>query len=97
MIRRRNFYGIFLRMIHHLLWMSRHTKRGDLRADLQRVVGGKDHNGRKPLPRSDPQNEQYYPTELSRSQDNFIEITLLVQDFLPVEFCQETHLKKVIL
>jgi hypothetical protein len=42
MIRRRNFYGIFLRMIHHLLWMSRHQKRGDLPADLQRAVGGKD-------------------------------------------------------
>jgi hypothetical protein len=61
----------------------------------QRAVGGKDPNGRKAFPRSDPQNEQYYPMELSRSQDNFIEITLLVQDFLPVAFClQETHLKK---
>ena len=28
---------------------------------------------------------------------NFIEITLLVQAFLPVAFCQETHLKKVII
>jgi hypothetical protein len=52
-----NFYGIFLRMIHHLLWMSRHQKRGDLPADLQRAVGGKDLNGRKAFPRSDPQNE----------------------------------------
>jgi hypothetical protein len=45
MIRRRNLYGIFLRMIHHLPWMSRHRKRGDLPADLQRAVGGKDPNG----------------------------------------------------
>ena len=95
MIRRRNLYGIFLRMIQHLLWISRHQKGGDLRADLQRAVGGKGPNERKSFPRSDPQNEQYYPMELSRSQYNFIEITLLVQDFLPVAFClQETHLKK---
>jgi hypothetical protein len=71
MIRRRNLCGIFLRTIHHLLWMSRHQKRGDLRADLQRAVDGKDPNGRKAFPRSDPQNEQYYPMELSRSQENF--------------------------
>ena len=57
MIRMRNMYGIFLRV-------SRHQKRGDLRADP---------NGRKAFPRSDPQNEQYmyYPMELSRSQDKF--------------------------
>jgi hypothetical protein len=71
MIRKRNLYGIFVQMIHHLLWMSRHQKRGDLRADLQRAVGGKDLNGRKSFPRSDPQNEQYYPLELLRSQDKF--------------------------
>ena len=89
MIRRRNLYGIFRRTIHHLIWMSRHQKRGD------QLVGGKDPNGRKAFPRSDPQNEQYYPMELSRSQDNIIEITLLVQAFLPVSFClHETHLKK---
>jgi hypothetical protein len=43
MIRMRNLYGIFFRV-------SRHQKRGDLRADP---------NGRKAFPRSDPQNEQY--------------------------------------
>jgi hypothetical protein len=87
MIRRRNLYGIFLRMIQHLLWISRHQKGGDLRADLQRAVGGKGPNERKSFPRSDPQNEQYYPMELS--------ITFLVQAFLPVAYClQETHLKK---
>jgi hypothetical protein len=32
-------------------------KRGDLPADLQRAIGGKDLNGRKAFPRSDPQNE----------------------------------------
>jgi hypothetical protein len=92
MIRRRNLCGIFLRTIHHLLWMSRHQKRGDLRADLQRAVDGKDPNGRKAFPRSDPQNEQYYPMELSRSQENFIEITLLVQAFLPVDFVFKRHI-----
>ena len=58
MIRRRNLYGIFHRMIHHLLWMISHQKHGYLRADLQRVVCGKDYNGRKAFPQSDPQNEQ---------------------------------------
>ena len=65
MIRRRILYGIFLRTIHHLLWMSRHQKS----ADLQRAIGGKDPNERKTFPRSDPQSEQYYPMELSRSHD----------------------------
>ena len=36
MMRRRSPYGMFLRMIHHLHWMSRHQKRGDLRVDLQK-------------------------------------------------------------
>ena len=92
MIRRRNLYGIFHRMIHHLLWMSRHEKR----ADLQRAVGGKDLNGKKAFPRSDPQNENIQWNSRGL-KINFIEITLLVQAFLPVAFCQETHLKKVIL
>ena len=35
-IRRMNPYEIFLRMIHHLLWMSRHQKQGDRRPYLQR-------------------------------------------------------------
>ena len=97
MIRRRNLYGIFLRVIHHLLWMSRHQKLGDLPADLQRAVGGKDLNGRKAFPRSDPQNENIIQWNSRGLKINFIEITLLVQAFLPVAFCQETHLKKVIL
>ena len=89
MIRRRNLYGIFLRMIHHLLWMSRHQKRGD----LQRAVGGKDLNGRKAFPRSDPQNENIIQWNSRGLEINFIEITLLVQAFIPVAFClQETHL-----
>ena len=93
MIRRRNLYGIFLRMIHHLIWMSRRQNRGDLRSDLQSAGGRrKDPNGRKAFPRSDPQNEQYYPMELSRSQENFIEITLLVQAFLPVDFVFKRHI-----
>ena len=71
MIRRRNLYGILLRIILHLLWKSRHQKGGDLPADLQSAVSGKAPNGRKAFPRSDPQNEQYYPIELSRSQDKF--------------------------
>jgi hypothetical protein len=47
---------------------------------------------KKSFPRSDPQNEQYYPMELSRSQENFIEITLLVQAFLPVDFVFKRHI-----
>jgi hypothetical protein len=50
MMRRRSPYGIFLRMIHHLQWMSRHQKRGDLREDLQREDGGRVLNGRKAFP-----------------------------------------------
>ena len=34
-IRRMNPYEIFLRMIHHLLWMNRHQKQGDRRPYLQ--------------------------------------------------------------
>ena len=68
MIRRRNLYGIFLRMIHHLPWMSRHRKRADVPADLQRAVGGKDPNGRKAFPRSDTHDGSDHPMELSRSK-----------------------------
>ena len=35
-IRRMNAYEIFLRMIHNLLWLSRHQKQGDRRPYLQR-------------------------------------------------------------
>ena len=51
-IRRMNPYGIFL----HLLWISRHQKHGDRRADLEREVDRKGHNGSKassPLSDSD--------------------------------------------
>jgi hypothetical protein len=92
MIRKRNLYGIFVQMIHHLLWMSRHQKRGD----LQRAVGGKDLNGRKSFPRSDPQNEQYYPMELLRSQDKF-DWNYLTGSSLSISsilFSRDTFIKK---
>jgi hypothetical protein len=68
MIRRRNLYGIFLLMIHHLPWMSRHQELGDLRADFQRAVGGKDPNGRKVFPQSDTHDGSDHPMELSSSK-----------------------------
>jgi len=44
------------------------SKRGDLRADLQREVRGKDPNGRKAFPRPDTHDGSDHPMELSRSK-----------------------------
>jgi hypothetical protein len=59
-IRRMNPYGIFL----HLLWIRRHQKHGDRRADLQREVDRKGHNESKA---SSPLSDSDLPMELSRS------------------------------
>ena len=60
-IRRMNLYGIFLRMIHHLLWMSRHRKRWDRLVDLRKEVGGKVPNRSKAFPRSDTHDGSDHP------------------------------------
>ena len=56
-IRRMNPYEIFLRMIRHLLWMSRHQKQRDRRPYLQRWVGRKCPKRNKAFPCSDSDND----------------------------------------
>jgi hypothetical protein len=62
-IRRMNPYEIFLRMIHHLLWMSRHQKQGDRRPYLQRGVGRKCPKGSKTFPCSYSDNGTDHPMD----------------------------------
>jgi hypothetical protein len=62
-IRRMNPYEIFLRMIHHLLWMSRHQKQGDRRPYLQRGVGRKCPKRSKTFPCSDSDNGTDHPMD----------------------------------
>ena len=96
MIRRMNLYGILLRMIHHLLWTSRHQKKGDSRADLQRARVPTEAN----LFPSDPTPIMAPMIQWNcRSlKANYIEIPLLVHAFLPITFCLKKLIcKKVIL
>ena len=79
-------------MIHHLLCMSRHQKRGDLQADLQRAVDEKDPNEEKLFPYPTTKMNNIIQWNCRGLKINLIEITLQVQVFLPVAFClQETH------
>ena len=87
MMRRRSPYGIFLRMIHHLQWMSRHQKRGDLRVDLQRRTAEGFSTEEKLFPDPTPIMASIIQWNCRGLNVNFIEITLLVQALLPVGFC----------
>jgi len=60
-IRRTKPYEIFLRMIHHLLWMSRHQEKGNRRPYLQSGVGRKCPKRSKTCPCSDSDNGTDHP------------------------------------
>jgi hypothetical protein len=62
-IGRINPYEIFLRMIHHLLWMSRHQKQGDRRPYLQSGVGRQCPKRSKTFPWSDSDNCTDHPMD----------------------------------